>query len=175
MVRYRRNFVPGGTYFFTAALHDRKAQWLISHIHSLREAFRLARREHPFDIRAIVVLPDHLHCIWTLPAGDADYSHRWRLIKSRFSRSLAGAGVPVRRNANGEYAVWQRRFWEHTIRDEKDFQTHADYIHYNPVKHGIVKTVAQWPYSSFHRFVRLGWLTADWAAEPSIMNCSLGE
>jgi len=175
MVHYRRNFVAGGTYFFTATLHDRTAEWLISHVHLLREAFRLARRKRPFDVDAIVVLPDHLHYIWTLPSSDANYPHRWRLIKSRFSRSLAVAGAPVRRNTEGEYDVWQRRFWEHTVRDEGDFQTHVNYIHYNPVKHGLVKSVAEWPYSSFQRFVRLGWLTVEWAGDSSLADRTIGE
>src|SRR5262249_39941628 len=126
-------------------------------------------------IEAVVVLPDHLHCIWTLPPDDKDYSHRWRLIKSRFSRALSAAGAPVRKNARGEYNVWQRRFWEHTVRDEQDFNAHVDYIHYNPVKHGLVTRVADWPHSSFHRFVRVGWLDADWAAAPHLPEFSAGE
>jgi putative transposase len=162
MVNYRRNFLPGGTYFFTVTLRNRRADLLVRHVHLLREAFRSVRRVQPFAVDAIVVLPDHLHCIWTLPPGDTNYSNRWRLIKGRFARKLADADAPIRQNTKGEYDVWQRRFWEHTIRDERDFQAHADYIHYNPVKHGFVKQVREWPYSSFHRFVRLRWLRADW-------------
>src|SRR5258708_3138750 len=122
MVFYRRNFIPGGTYFFTVALTDRKRDWLVRHINLLRLAFRRAKRERPFTIDAIVVLPEHLHCVWTLPPGDADYSHRWRLIKARFSRELSAAGAPVQKNAKGEYNLWQRRFWEHTVRDEADLR-----------------------------------------------------
>src|SRR5882724_4625362 len=168
MVFYRRNFIPGGTYFFTVALTDRKRDWLVRHINLLRLAFRRAKRERPFTIDAIVVLPEHLHCVWTLPPGDADYSHRWRLIKARFSKDLLLAGAPIHQSAKGEYNVWQRRFWEHTVRDEADLLAHVDYIHYNPVKHGLVTRVSDWPYSSFHRFVRMGWLSADWADDPNL-------
>jgi putative transposase len=175
MVFYRRNFIAGGTYFFTTTLADRKCDWLVKHVDLLRAAFRDARRERPFAIEAVVVLPDHLHCIWTLPPGDADYSHRWRLIKSHFSRALSVRAAPVRKNAKGEYNVWQRRFWEHTVRDERDFQAHVDYIHYNPVKHVLVARVGDWPYSSFHRFVRMGWLDADWAGDPNLPAEQTGE
>jgi len=112
---------------------------------------------------------------WTLPPGDVDYAHRWRLIKARFSSALADAGKPFIRNARGEYNVWQRRFWEHTVRDEKDLQAHTDYIHYNPVKHSLVTRVCDWPYSSFHRFVRLGWLSPDWAGDPNLLDGPMGE
>jgi len=175
MVFYRRNLVPGGTYFFTVPLADRRSDWLVCYVNLLRQAFRLARRKRPFKIDAVVVLPDHMHCIWTLPPGDVDYSHRWRLIKGTFSRALVDENRSVKRNAKGGYNVWQRRFWEHTVRDEQDLQAHMDYIHYNPVKHGFVTRVCGWPYSSFHRFVRLGWLTAEWAGDPNLLDGSTGE
>jgi putative transposase len=175
MVFYRRNFIPGGTYFFTVALTDRKRDWLVRHINLLRLAFRRAKRERPFTIDAIVVLPEHLHCVWTLPPGDADYSHRWRLIKACLSKDLLLAGAPIHQSAKGEYNVWQRRFWEHTVRDEADLLAHVDYIHYNPVKHGLVTRVSDWPYSSFHRFVRMGWLSADWADDPNLSEGMTGE
>ena len=162
MVRYRRNFVPGGTYFFTVTLADRRSTILVDHIAALREAFRTARRERPFAIDAIVILPEHLHVLMTLPQNDTDYSGRWRRIKSMFAR-LVARRMPLERNRRGEYALWQRRFWEHTIRDESDFERHADYIHFNPVKHGHVGRVKDWPYSSFHRLVRLGLYPEDWA------------
>jgi putative transposase len=113
-------------------------------------------------IDAIVILPDHLHAIWTLPDGDADYSGRWRAIKSRFTRELRASGIPLTCDDRGEYRLWQRRFWEHTIRDDNDFNRHVDYIHWNPVKHGLTFRVADWPYSSFHRYTRLGLLPEDW-------------
>src|SRR5690349_4280788 len=117
MVRYRRNFVPGGTYFFTVTLEDRHSSALVDHIAVLRTSFRAARKERPFQIDAIVVLPDHLHTIFTLPTDDADFSARWRRIKSDFSRQLNSKGVSISRHQNGDCALWQRRFWEHTIRD----------------------------------------------------------
>jgi putative transposase len=162
MVRYRRNFVPGGTYFFTLTLANRRLSALTDHIGSLRRAVRVTRAERPFDVDAIVILPDHLHAVMTLPEGDIDYSGRWRRIKSLFTRDAVKAGLEARRNARGEYDIWQRRFWEHTIRDEADLARHVDYIHYNPLKHGLVSQVSDWPYSSFHRYVRLGWLPEDW-------------
>jgi putative transposase len=163
MVGYRRNFIPGGTYFFTVTLADRRSKVLVDHIGALRRAFRAARRERPFAIEAVVILPDHLHAIFALPPNDADFSGRWRRIKGHFSLALIEAGVGLKRRANGDLALWQRRFWEHTIRDESDFAQHVDYIHFNPVKHGFVRRVHDWPHSSFHRYVREGRLPGDWA------------
>ena len=165
MVRYRRNFVPGGTYFFTVTLADRTSSVLVDHVGVLRMAFRIARRERPFTVDAIVILPDHLHTIWTLPPGDADFSGRWKRIKAYFTHRLVAAGVPVERHRNGEYALWQRRFWEHTIRNEIDFARHVDYVHFNPVKHKLVSRTRDCPYSSFHLYVRRGLKPADWAGE----------
>jgi putative transposase len=128
----------------------------------LRAAFRVTRSERPFAIDAIVILPDHLHAIVTLPVNDADFSGRWRRIKSLFTRFLVAARVPITRNAKAERDLWQRRFWEHTIRHDQDFERHVDYIHYNPVKHGLVTRVCDWPYSSFHLYVRQGLLPQDW-------------
>jgi putative transposase len=140
MTSYRRNFIPGATFFFTVNLAERKGSLLTDHIALLREAFREIRRRHPFTINAIAVLPDHLHTVWTMPAGDADFATRWRLIKSAFSRQLAhGERISPSRLAQGERGIWQRRYWEHTIRNETDFARHIDYIHINPVKHGWVK------------------------------------
>ncbi|MCX7193890.1 MAG: transposase [Proteobacteria bacterium] len=163
MVNYRRNLVPGGTYFFTATLRDRSSRLLTEHIGLLRAAFRTVKHKLPFRVDAIVILPEHLHAIWTLPEGDADYPGRWRAIKSTFTHSIVKTGIPVERNDKGEYALWQRRYWEHTITDEEDFRRHVDYIHFNPVKHGWVNQVADWPYSSFHRYVRQRILPRDWS------------
>ncbi len=165
MVRYRRNFLEGGTFFITATLVDRKSRVLVDQIGALRTAIRLTRRNYPFGIDAIVVLPEHLHVVMTLPEGDADFSMRWSLIKRRFTRAVVSPGTPLARHANGEAALWQRRFWEHTIRDDHDFERHVDYIHYNPVKHDLVGRVCDWPYSSFHRYVRLGILPQDWGGD----------
>jgi len=161
MVLYRRNIVSGGTFFFTVTLRDRRSSHLTNHIAPLRNAFRVARQERPFAIGAVVILPDHLHSIWTLPDGDADFSGRWRRIKAHFSHHVAKSDPSVKRRTSGEYELWQSRFWEHTIRDDIDFGRHVDYIHYNPVKHGLVSRVEDWPYSSFHTYVRKGVLPAD--------------
>jgi putative transposase len=175
MVRYRRNVVPGGTYFFTVALADRTSSALVDNVTALRMAFRIARHERPFTIEAIVILPDHLHAIWTLPSGDSDFSGRWKRIKAYFTHRLVAAGVPVKRHRNGEYALWQRRFWEHTIRDEIDFERHVNYIHFNPLKHGLVSRVRDWPYSSFHRYARQGLVPCDWAGDVDEPGMNFGE
>jgi len=130
MVNYRRSQIPGGSYFFTVNLHDRRARHLVTHISHLRKVFHSVRKARPFDIIAIAVMPDRLHAILTLPEGDKDYPGRWRAIKSHFSRSLVKAGVDLSKNNKGEYKLCQRRFWEHLIRDEDDMRHHVDYIHY---------------------------------------------
>jgi putative transposase len=175
MVRYRRNFVPGGTYFFTVTLVDRTSSALVDHVDALRAAFRIARHERPFTIEAIVILPEHVHAIWTLPPGDSDYSRRWRRIKAYFTHQLIAAGTPVRRRRNGEFALWQRRFWEHTIRNEADFERHVDYVHFNPVKHRLVNRVRDWPHSSFHVYVKRGSLPTDWAGDVDTTTMGFGE
>jgi putative transposase len=167
MVQYRRNKIEGGTYFFTVALHDRERALLTEHIQELRTSVRTVMHEKPFHIDAWAVLPEHLHAIWTLPANDDDYSGRWRSIKSCFTRTIAKAGADITRNAKGEYNVWQRRYWEHTIRDDRDYETHMNYIHYNPVKHGHARQVRDWPHSTFHRYVAEGVYPADWGGSVS--------
>jgi putative transposase len=162
MVLYRRNFVAGGTFFFTATLADRRSSVLVQNIGILRHAFRITRSERPFTMDAVVVLPEHLHIVMTLPPDDADFPGRWKRIKSLFTRYVVAQGLDYERNRRGEYALWQKRFWEHTIRDEEDLARHVDYIHYNPVKHGLVAQVCDWPHSSFHRYVKLGVLPGDW-------------
>ena len=174
MVRYRRNFVPGGSYFFTVTLNDRKSFALVDHVEYLRNAFRITRTERPFAFDAIVILPDHLHVIMTLPDNDADFPGRWKRIKSIFTHRLAASGSPISRNHRGEFALWQRRFWEHTVRDETDFERCADYIHFNPVKHGLVASPIDWRYSSLHRYVRAGLLPGDWGGAGEI-NGNFGE
>jgi putative transposase len=163
MTSYRRNFIAGASFFFTVNLADRRSRLLTADIKLLRAAFRETRARHHFAIDAIVVLPDHLHAIWTLPDGDADFATRWRLIKSAFSRGLpVGEPVSPSRMRKGERGIWQRRYWEHTLRDETDFERHVDYIHFNPVKHGHAAQAGAWPYSSFRRMVRFGAYAADW-------------
>ena len=162
-MRYRRAQAPGGTFFFTVALADRKSDLLVSHIDALRTATRNVRVRHPFEIVAMVVLPDHLHAVWQLPEGDGDYAKRGSLIKANFSRALPKhEHVNNSRLSKRERGIWQRRYWEHQIRDEHDLQAHVDYIHHNPVKHGYVAKAVDWPHSSLHRYIRLDWLAADW-------------
>ncbi|MBL8473326.1 MAG: transposase [Rhodocyclaceae bacterium] len=162
-MRYRRATIAGGTYFFTVNLEDRQQTLLVGHINELREALREVKTVHPFNIDAMVILPDHMHALWTLPPGDTDYAKRWMLIKAGFSRLLPKAEqISASRQAKGERGIWQRRYWEHLIRDDRDFERHVDYIHYNPVKHGHVERAADWPWSSFHRYVRNGILPVDW-------------
>jgi putative transposase len=176
MTSYRRNFVPGGSYFFTVNLAGRRLRLLIEHIELLRNAFRDVKAVHPFAVEATVVLPDHLHALWTLPEGDADFAMRWRLIKAGFSRGLPrGERVSSSRSTKGERGIWQRRYWEHTLRDERDFERHVDYIHFNPVKHGHVRRVSDWPYSTFHQMVKLGIYPEDWAGDASTKDSGFGE
>ncbi|MDR2186560.1 MAG: transposase [Azonexus sp.] len=165
MRTYIRNRTAGGLYFFTVNLADRRENaLLVDRIDNLREAFRKTFATHPTIMEAIVILPDHLHCIWQLPPGDDGYSTRWRLIKSHFSRSL---DVDEHRSASrlrkGERGIWQRRYWEHLVRDDEDYARHLDYIHYNPVKHGLVTRVKDWPHSTFSRWVAQGIYPEDWA------------
>lgn len=173
MRTYTRARIAGGVYFFTVNLAKRRDNdLLVRHIVDLREAFRRTRQDHPFVIEAIVILPEHLHCLWRLPMGDADFPTRWRLIKARFSRCIASEeGISESRQRKGERGLWQRRYWEHVIRDELDYRRHLDYIHFNPVKHGHVRSARDWPYSSFHRWVERGVYSADWAAPSEIAGC----
>ena len=160
---YRRKYEAGGTFFFTVTLLERKRDLLVTEIDLLRDSVRRVKRLYPFEIVAWVVLPDHLHCIWSLPDSDKDYPTRWRLIKLLFSKGLPKdeRRSAVRRK-RGERGLWHRRYWEHTIRDERDLANHVDYIHGNPVKHGLVDSPKNWPYSTFHRYVRLGLLPENW-------------
>jgi putative transposase len=161
-------WVPGGTYFVTVNLLERRRTLLVDRIDDLRIAFRTAHAARPFLIEAIVILPDHLHCLWRLPEGDADNATRWRHIKSTFSRSIPRDERRSRRREHkAERGIWQRRYWEHLIADEDDLNRHADYIHINPVKHGYVTRAADWPHSSIHRYIRRSWMPEDWAAEPA--------
>lgn len=175
MSRYRRNLAAGGTYFFTVALADRSGSLLTENIQRLRSVYRRVQLELPFETLAVCVLPEHLHAIWTLPPEDADYATRWNLIKGGFSRGLPPQpGRSDSKRRKREKGIWQRRFWEHTIRDDDDLQRHVDYIHHNPLKHGLVQRVADWPHSSFHRYVARGSLPVDWAGEPTDIG-SFGE
>jgi len=164
MTEYRRAYIPGATWFFTVNLAERRDnRLLIDKIDLLRLAFAYAKERRPFRLDAVVILPDHLHCIWTLPPDDTDFSTRWNLLKGHFSRSIEkGERISQSREKRRERGLWQRRFWEHLLRDQADFNNHVDYIHWNPVKHGWVKRVADWPHSSFHRFVDRGTYPVNW-------------
>ena len=170
MVQYRRNFLPGGTYFFTQALHNRKANYLTDHIDLLRISIKKVQQKMPFSIIAIVILPEHLHTIWKLPTDDSNYAGRWRLIKSYFSQSLMKQNVVLLKNSRGEYNLWQKRYWEHTIKDDEDLEAHINYIHYNPVKHKLTTQPIDWLYSSFHLYVRKNLLPAHWGSTDVLFN-----
>ncbi|AFL74023.1 REP-associated tyrosine transposase [Thiocystis violascens] len=167
MTEYRRAKIPGATFFFTVNLAQRRGnRLLVDKIDLLRRAFREVKDRHPFVINAIVVLPEHLHTVWTLPEGDSDYKTRWSLIKAGFSRRIpAGERRSDSRVKRGERGIWQRRYWEHVICDDGDLERHVNYIHWNPVKHGWVQRVADWPYSSFHLYVQRGVYCLDWACD----------
>lgn len=158
MSNYRRSFIPGGCWFFTVNLQNRHSDLLTRHIDHLRAAIACAKRKRPFQINSWVVLPEHMHCIWTLPEGDSDYSGRWREIKKSFTRALA------------QNQIWQPRFWEHAIRNDEDYRRHMDYVYINPVKHRLVGRVSDWPYSTFHRDVRQGLYPVDWAGHIAEMD-----
>ncbi|MDC9728218.1 MAG: transposase [Methyloprofundus sp.] len=175
MVNYRRVYIKGGTYFFTLTLKNRRSDYLVQYINELRESFAYVKQQASFDIVAIVILPEHLHCILTLPEGDDAYPIRWQKIKSRFTLSLKRLGVELKKNKRGEYNLWQARYWEHIIKDEEDLHRHIDYIHFNPVKHGLVESVAQWPFSSFHRYVEEGSIEHNWGESPVETLCNYGE
>ena len=163
-MRYRRHYIEGGSYFFTVNLAERNRRLLVEYVDTLRAAIHSVRNRHPFQIDAIVIMPNHLHAIFTMPTGDADYSTRWMLIKAGFSRNIPKTErVNASRRSKGERGIWQRRFWEHTLQDEDDFRHHVDFIHYNPVKHGYVTRPTDWPHSSIHRHIHAGILAPDWA------------
>jgi len=165
-MQYRRALIPGGRYFFTLVTERRRKIFIDDvQVERLRQAFRQVMRKRPFIIDAAVVLPDHLHCIWTLPPDDVDFPTRWRLIKTWFTKhddSTCQIERTGSRIKQGEPAIWQHRYWEHFLRDELDFEQHVHYIHYNPVKHGYVHKPADWKYSSFHHYVKQGMIPHQW-------------
>ncbi len=183
MPNYRRLTLPGSTYFFTQVTYQRR-HWLCTEIarETLRVAINKVRQTYPFSIDAIVLLPDHLHCLWTLPPGDSDYATRWRLIKTFVTKHCASkldldTEITASRHKRKEGNLWQRRFWEHLIRHEEDFATHCDYIYYNPVKHDLCKASREWQFSSVHRFIAQGFYPKNWGVceMPEILNEVAGE
>jgi putative transposase len=176
MTNYRRNRMAGGTYFFTVTIAEKHLDILVQHVQNLKAAPRNEHQRAPFVNLALVVLPDHLHTVWRLPQGNADYSNRWRRIKAGFSRALPlGERVSTGRATKGERGIWQRRFWEHTVRDDEDLQRHLDYIHFNPVKHKLVSRVSDWPHSTFHEYVRRGVYPPDWDGCDHLLDRKFGE
>jgi putative transposase len=171
MPNYRRTFLEGGTFFFTLVTQRRRRIFANDAARrSLGEAFRTIQNQQPFEMVAVVLLPDHLHCIWTLPEDDADYPSRWAAIKRGFAESWTAAGggeavISDARHRRHERGVWQKRFWEHRIRNHADMARHVDYIHFNPVKHDLVQCPHAWPYSSFLRWVRDGYYRRDWLCD----------
>ena len=168
--------VEGGTFFFTVALADRSSDLLVRHIDRLRRSYKSVQERYPFESVAACVLPDHLHAIWSLPPGDAGFPLRWSLIKSGFSRGLAASMErSASKIAKREKGLWQRRYWEHAIRDDADLARHVDYVHFNPVKHEYVSRVYDWPYSSFGRYVARGLLPPDWGGDVADITGAFGE
>jgi putative transposase len=158
--------IEGGVFFFTVTLADRTSDLLVRDIDRLRDVYGSVALRYPFESVAICILPDHLHAIWSLPENDADFPRRWGLIKSGFSRALpVSDGRSASKITKREKGIWQRRYWEHAIRDDTDLDRHVTYIHLNPVKHGLVPRVVDWPHSSFHRFVARGDLPGDWGGD----------
>lgn len=184
MSHYRRNYVKGGTYFFTVVTYGRRPLFNVeANREMLREVMEDQRKKRQFTTVAMVLMPDHLHAIWTLPHGDSDYSVRWQQIKESFTRNFLRAGGSEAKRSDSrirhrERAVWQRRFWEHTCEDQDDLKRCADYVHWNPKKHGFVRSVIEWPWSTFHRFVDEGEYTANWGRDdptPGFDDPEMGE
>jgi len=196
MPNYRRAIVPGGTFFFTVVSWQRRPVLCHPDIRAtLRAAITTVREAYPFTINAWVLLPDHLHCVWTLPDGDTDFAVRWAMIKRFVTRWTGGSGDGARSAPYGgsapcggaapcdgasrlrrhEGGLWQRRFWEHQVRDQADLNRCLNYLHWNPVKHGHVDRVADWPYSTFHRFVRVGMYPKDWGVQDVVDKGAFGE
>jgi putative transposase len=173
MPRYVR--AKGRIFFFTVVLADRSSNLLVDQIDRLRRVYRTVQQRRPFETVAICVLPDHVHAVWALPEDDGDFSSRWSLIKSGFSRGLDPGSRSASKAAKREKGIWQRRYWEHAIRDDADLERHVDYTHFNPVKHGHVTRVADWPHSSFHRYVERRILSADWGGDIKEIQGSFGE
>ena len=169
-MQYRRAFVPGGTYFFTVVAAQRRPIFSDDRtVELLRQAFLHVKKKRPFIVDAMVVLPDHLHCLWTLPTGDSDYPIRWRLIKTWVAKHCDSA-----RNGRTDRSMWQPRYWEHTVRSETDYRKHVEYIHYNPVKHGYVRVPSEWPYSSFMRYVKRNLYPEDWGSTEPLLIGDVG-
>jgi putative transposase len=162
MPNYRRLFEAGGSYFFTVNLADRRQSLLVDRAAALMCAIHKVKHKRPFRLDALVILPNHLHAIWTLPEGDTDFPTRWRLIKTQFARAIPNTEPRSKVHiARGERAVWQRRYWEHLIRDDGEYERLVEYCYFNPARHGLVERIWQWPHSTYHRDVRVGLFPRD--------------
>jgi putative transposase len=175
MPEYRRAKIEGSVFFFTVVLADRTSRLLYDEVERLRSAYRTVQQRRPFETVAICVLPDHIHALWALPERDADFSSRWSLIKAGFSRGIEAMPRSECKIRKREKGIWQRRYWEHALRDDADLARHINYVHFNPVKHGHVSRAADWPHSSFHRYVERGWLASDWRGDIREIQGSFGE
>jgi putative transposase len=181
MPNFRRNYQPGGTYFFTVVTYNRLPILTNPISRSiLRSAWDDVRKRFPFSTLAVCLLPDHLHCIWTLPEDDWNYSMRWKEIKRLFTKAYLPSAdtyevTNASRKKRGEASIWQRRFWEHTIQNDIDLQRHIDYIHFNPVKHSLVENVIDWPWSSYHRYIQRGICDPTWEQRASQAEVNPGE
>ena len=175
MPQYRRAQIKGSTFFFTVVLADRSSTLLFDQIDHLRQVYRSVQANRPFETIAICILPDHIHAVWALPEDDADFPTRWNLIKAGFSRGVGSRPRSQSKVGKREKGVWQRRYWEHAIRNDVDLERHVDYIHFNPVKHGHVTRVRDWPHSSFHRYVERGLLASDWGGDMREIVGTFGE
>jgi len=180
MTRYRRDKTPGASWFFTVVTYQRRELLCDKPVRiALRNAISRVRIRHPFVIDAWILLPNHFHCIWTLPDGESNYSLRWKLIKSYVTRAcgkyyLQPEDLPPSKTRRRESVIWQRRFWEHRIKNEKDYALHMDYLHYNPVKHGYCKAPSKWRYSTLHRLKAEGIYPEDWGeCNSSKMNMTI--
>jgi putative transposase len=175
MPRYIRAKAKSSIFFFTVVLAQRPSNLLFDEIDRLRRIYQNVQRRHPFETVAICVLPDHIHALWEMPEGDSDFSTRWSLIKNGFSQGLDAQARSNSKIAKREKGIWQRRYWEHAIRNDAYLERHVDYTHFNPVKHGNVTRVADWPHSSFHRYVERGLLPADWGGDLNDIPGAFGE
>ena len=181
MSRYRRAQTAGAIYFFTLVSYRRQPILCDPPVRAaLHNAIVSTRTKRPFSIDAWVLLPDHLHCIWTLPPDDADFSTRWSIIKRQVSVKCREAYrrselITASKLKHRESTLWQRRYWEHQIRDDTDYMRHVDYIHYNPIKHKVCKSLAGWPYSTFHRYVEHGFYPSNWGCNDIELDDVAGE
>ena len=175
-MKYRRLTTKGACYFFTLNLQNRQQTLLTDHIDTLRNTINKVKHNHPFKLDALVILPEHLHILITLPRDDNNYAKRIMLIKTSFSRQLPKEeNISKSRKSKRKRGIWQRRYWEHQIRNDEDYENHINYIHYNPVKHGYVNNANEWQYSTIHQYIKQGVITQNWGSENIMLTQDYGE